>query len=371
MMAKVKLSIRPILDATKRCIFATARFVRRSIPRAYGVGMLFLICWLTFLSIRYLVRSLVSPSSAPAQIVGIPTRLEPEILSTERSAWKAIGAAETPRIPAAHYHRIDSWIEPDRFNDCTRSGCHSALPHSRRKEVRAFLNMHATSIHCGVCHMKTETEPLHLTWYDLETGRSQEPPAILHLYDRLTSRTDSNEVNEIDKNSQQELVRLMKLAAHDAGDSKSLNQLARHFGAVRPGSPAFMRLMEEAKIALPRYFRGEYGAKIALLSDDGQPLLSHPNTAKGVQSFLQSGEKWSDGEREKILERIHPLRRETPLKCSACHVADDSLIPFERLGYPNPRIRSLIDPVIFQMIEHIDSGQSFEMPRFLTPKNSR
>ena len=362
-MTNAKFSIRSIIDAARRGALSVIRFIPSLIRRAYGLALLVFICWLTFLSIRYLVRSLLVPSATPEQIVGIPKRLGPDILGTDQSAWKAIAAAETPRMPPAHYHRIDSWIDPDRFNDCTRSGCHGPLPHGRSQEVRAFLNMHATSIHCGVCHMTTESEPLKLAWYDLETGQAQSPPAILRVYETLTAPRDG----DFDRDFQRQVVHLLKLAAKDVGDSNGLEQLRQHFRAARPGSAAFARLVEGATTALPRYFRGEYGAKLALVSKADEPILGHPGTASDVQAFLNDGAPLSERQREDLIERIHPRRREQALTCSACHSKGESLIAFEDLGYPPARLRALSDPLVFQMIENIDAGVPFELPRFLTP----
>src|SRR5690606_8055967 len=104
--------------------------------------------------------------------------------------------------PLAHYHRIDSWIEPDPFNDCARSGCHAPLPHARRKEVRAFLNMHATSIHCGVCHFQTDREPLNLGWYDLDHGEVRAEPAILQAYAMITNADSTARIESGDRDAQ-------------------------------------------------------------------------------------------------------------------------------------------------------------------------
>lgn len=366
-MTKSSSSIKDIFSAAWRAMFAVARFIRRLIPRLYGLGMLVLICWLTFLSIQYLVSSLVVPSQAPDKIVAIPRRMDTQILSTDQSAWEAIAAAETPRMPPAHYHRVDSWIEPDSLNDCTRSGCHGPLPHGRNKAVRAFLNMHATTVHCGVCHMTSETFPLRVTWYDLESGKSQGPPAVLRLFERLTTLTSSDRTAEYTNAEKDELVDLIVAASKDVGGSNTLDELVRHFKAIRASSLGFPRLLNDTLAVLPRFFRGEYGAKLALKNDAGLPILGHPDSEKAVQEFLTAADSIAPETREAILKRVHPRKRETALNCTACHTPDKSEIDFEGLGYPAARIHALSDPVIFQMIEHIDAGRTFEMPTFIAP----
>jgi len=366
-MTKSKFSILSLFNLIGRGLRGTARLMRHAIPRLYGLALLLFICWLTFLSIRYLVRSLLVPTQTPEQIVGIPRRMEPELLATERADWKAITAAETPRMPPAHYHRVDSWIDPDRFNDCSRSGCHGPLPHARNKAVRAFLNMHATSIHCGVCHMETDDHPLSMTWYDLETGAAQDPPAILTLYERLNDIRPDEEDANILKQQHQELVALMQRTAKDMPEARALRQLVEHFEAVRPGSRTYERLLEETRGIIPRYFRGEYGAKLALQAEDGAVILGHPDTSEAVAKFLADGDQLAPDDREQLLTKVHPLRRAKAYTCTECHRADASLVPLAQLGYPPARIEALSDPIVFEMIENIDAGRSFELPQFLAP----
>jgi len=368
-MTKSKFSILSIVDLLWRGVRATGRMIRHAVPRVYGLAMLLVICWLTFLSIRYLVRSLLVPTQTPEQIVGIPRRMEPELLATERDDWRAITAAETPRVPPAHYHRVDSWIEPDSLNDCTRSGCHGPLPHAKNKAVRAFLNMHATSIHCGVCHMATDDHPLKMTWYDLDTGAAQASPAILRLYQRLTEiNRNETEANAL-KEQHRELVALIQRTAKDLPNASALEQLVEHFEAVRPGSKAYQRLLDETQEIIPRYFRGEYGAKLALKAEDGAPILAHPETSDDVAKYLAQGNQLAPEQRDQLLEKIHPLRRDSAYRCTECHSADASLVPFSQLGYPAARIDALSDPIVFEMIENIDAGRPFEMPQFIAPQS--
>lgn len=336
---------------------------RAVLPRAYAAGLMLLICYVTFRAVRYLILGLTT-TGAPAKIVELPRRLDRDLLGTERSAWRALGGTMNTRSPLAHYHRLDGWIAPDHFNDCARSGCHAPLPHSKRKEVRAFLNMHATSIHCGVCHMKTDERPLGLTWYDLETGQSTSPPAVLEAYRLLQSREAPTVEDAAAKAMQSQLVDLLRRADQSAGGVPALRELAGHFAAARAGSDVFAMIWTQARDVLPRHFRGEYGAKLALRQPgNGEPVLGHPNTEGAVREYLRRGDKADTAERKQLLEAVHPRKRDSALHCTDCHTTKDGLVDFSKAGYPPGRIEALTSPTIARMIEHINSGQSMNLPR--------
>jgi hypothetical protein len=350
----------------RRAIFSTARAFRAVLPRAYAAALIVLICYVTFLAVRYLIASL-RESGPPAQITEIPTRLDAQALATERSVWRGMEATPNPRTPLAHYHRLDSWIHPDHYNDCARGGCHAPLPHSKRKEIRAFLNMHATSIHCGVCHMQTDQRPLPLVWYDLASGKTQPPPSILEAYHLLMNTTSAPAAESAARELQRRLVNLLRRATKETGGSASLKTLTDHFAAVRAASPAFGELLDSARTLLPSHFRGEYGAKLALKDHTGRPVLGHPDTESAVRDFLARGQSVSGDERAQLLAAVHPRKREIALHCTDCHTTDRSLVDFSKAGYPPARLESLTSPIVFRMIEHINSGRPFNLPQVVVP----
>ncbi|RIK63321.1 MAG: hypothetical protein DCC65_16155 [Planctomycetota bacterium] len=342
------------------------RFLRNAVPRIYATAIMFVIVWLTFLAVRYLVTSLAIASGPPPQIVALPTRLDRAALREGRSAFAALDAAEHPRSPLAHYHRLGGWVQPDTFNDCTRSGCHNPLPHAKRKEVRAFLNMHATSIHCGVCHMEGDRVPRPLVWYGLDAGKPGDPPSLLQAYAMLTAPDAASMWKRDGDAAQKKLVHLLNSAARESGDVPALARLAEHFEAYRVGSKAFDQMLTDGPAALARHFRGEYGAKLALRDErTGRPLLGHPNTGPAVAEWFARKDTAVGEEATKLLEAVHPMRRASALTCTDCHRTQGSLIDFPKLGYPEARIRSLIDPVVFSMIEHINAGRPFNLPAVL------
>lgn len=337
---------------------AAGRGVLQLLRRIYAVVLIAVIVWLTFSALRYLFSSLFSPLQTPAQIAGVPRRLDESLLSGGRPDWLGLQSVENPRGPLAHFHRFDTWIESDRFNDCTRSGCHATLPHNRSKELRAFLNMHATTLQCGVCHMKSDAEPLPVTWYSLDNGKPTGVPAAL----RTIAWLDAHPEPVIDATGQRQLVDLLRAAAAEAQGDEQLIRLARQVEGVRPATPALARFAAQARDAVARVFHGSYGAKMALRGSDGAPIFGHPNTKAAVQDWLSNAGTAAGPTRDALLAAVHPTRREKPLMCDNCHTATGARIDFAGMGYPASRIRLLSTAPIFDMIRHIGEGRAFHLP---------
>lgn len=342
-----------------------------SAQRIYAAVLIVVIVWLCFLTVRYLVRGLIAPAETPAQIAAVPRQLDESILHGAPRDWLGLSSVENPRAPASHYHRFDSWLQNDPYNDCTRSGCHSPLPHARRKEDRAFLNMHATSIHCGVCHFKDEERPRNVTWYSLASGKPGPRPPLLDAFDWLARwsaarRASSAPIAESDEFStpkaQAELVRMLRRSADEGQAPPQLARVAEDIRAVRAGSPQYERLLGSAEDAVRSALRGSYGSKLAARDDAGKPMLAHPDTRDAVKDWLARGQSLERAEREQVLARVHPLRREKALECSECHRADNPRLDFARLGYPAARVQTLVTSRVFEMIQNIRDGRSFYLP---------
>ena len=344
---------------------AVWRGIKSVLRRAYALGLIVLITWVSYRAFQYLFVALLAPSEAPQQITGIPERLDAATLATQQAEWQGLSSVTFARQPAAHYHRIDTWIQPDPRNNCTTSGCHAPLPHQERKETRAFLNMHATSIHCGACHMEHEAAPLPLGWYALDTGERVDAPSVLRAYEALLDLTESGAAAPEDL--RRRVVELMKRAAAETNAAPGLIKLARHFSAVRITSEAFDKLARAALTEMPRHFRGEYAAKIALTDASGATNLAHPGTQDAVRRYLEAPANLDDAARLKLLNEIHPLRRSVPRGCGDCHGQDARLVDWRSLGYPPLRVGELTDPLVARMIAHIAAGQPFHLPQFLAP----
>lgn len=69
-----------------------------------------------------------------------------------------------------------------------------------------------------------------------------------------------------------------------------------------------------------------------------------------------------------MLAAVHPLKRDQPLQCTNCHTTDVPLIDFAKAGYPDARFQALINPVVFRMIEHINSGRPMHLPQLGNPR---
>jgi len=355
---------RPPGEVLRGMLRAIGRAAASLIRRAYALALIVVVLGLSWRALRYLVVSLIFAAPPPPQITQLPTRLGGDVLRTRQREFAGVVATEHARSPLAHYHRLDGWFQPDRFNDCTRSGCHAPLPHAQRKEVRAFLNMHATSMHCGVCHMQGDETPLPLTWYELENGQACGPPPLLRAYARVDALA-AHPAGELTRAQQGDLVALLRAATRVANDEPSLAGLTEHFAAVRAGSEEFLRLLDVARHTLPRFFRGEYGAKLARRGADGPPHLAHPHTAAAVRQYLAQGGGLSREERERLLAEVHPLRREKSRTCAECHSAEGSLIDFAALGYPLRRVRDLQKNPVVQQVMRIESGEPFYLPGVL------
>jgi hypothetical protein len=347
------------------------RLMLEPVRRLYAAGIIALVLWLSFLAIRYLIVTLMFPVPAPAQITGIPRRLTEAMLETRRTQWPGVVDNENPRAPLAHYHRLDEWIEPDRFNSCTQSGCHAPLPHARHKEVRAFLNMHATSLNCAVCHLQAGQRPLRTVWYDLSSGQPRPAPDALWAYGWLMSEEGRQELANPTASTQNKLVALLRGAARESDNVPALKQLADHTAAVRYSSEAFQQLVEAARSTLPRHFRGEYGAKLTLLDPESQqPVLAERGTEGAVQAYLRESQTAEPGRKQQLLAAVHSNLRADMLHCTECHTAAGGLLDFAAAGYPPARIEALTHAVIFKMIEHIAAGQPFHLPSFVRPLES-
>lgn len=355
----------------KRAASPLVRVVRIALKvafRLYVLGVIVLVGWLSYNALRYLVVSLMFASPPPATITELPTRMDGSILRASPSSWAALQAAEDPRAPLAHYHGIDGWFQLDVFNGCTRSGCHGPMPHNERKEVRAFLNMHATSIHCGVCHIQFEASPLRLAWYSLSDGRLRDAPALVRAYGWLVAPEGRQALAAPTAAIQAELVQLLRTAAVESGGDHTLSRLAEELAAARHTSDVFQALVETARVQVPLRFHGQYGAKLALRDgSSGQLLLAYPNTEDAVTEFLQPGATADPAQRDALLERVHPRQRAQSLNCTSCHRPEKSLVDLPGAGYPPERIASLQAGWVFRAIESISEGVPLHLPDFASP----
>jgi len=315
------------------------RLLLEVVKRGYALGVIVLVAWLSYGALHYLVVTLMYPTAVPEQLTGVPTRL-------------------------------DGWLQPDPVNDCARSGCHSPFPHSGQKETRAFLNMHATSLHCGVCHMTEATTPLPLVWYDLRSGAATDTPALLDAFAWVTGPAGAAALETPTAEAQTAIVGLLRTALRQSDGDPNLERLVARLAGPRFSSPEFRAALEDLRAALPRFFRGEYGAKLALRGANGQPVLGHPDTASAVRDFLARGADADAATRDELLARVHPRKRPAPLDCTACHQADgDRVVDLGAAGYPPARRAMLEQGWVVTAVQNMRDGRPLYLPGFVTPEH--
>lgn len=339
------------------------------IIRTYAIVLIAVVLYLSLSAFLYLVNNLMLAGPPPDRIVDLPKKLNAEVLAKPTAEFTAVVETDNVRTPLSHYHKIDTWYIPDRANGCTTSGCHAPLPHGANKANRAFLNMHAMTLHCGVCHMEVADEhpPLPLEWYNPISGAPSEPPPLLRAYGWLMAH-QATPKSELTPADQATIVSLLQAAVNAAGGEPSLEALAQHFAAVRVQSPAFQQILAAAPDTVAYQFRGAYGAKLALIdAQTGAPLLQHPGSEAAVAEFRARGDELTGEARADVLNRVHTRRRSNTRRCTDCHTPTNSLVDLAGLGYPPARIERLTHPLLMEAVQRIADGQTFYMPGFVGP----
>jgi len=71
------------------------------------------------------------------------------------------------------FHKSERNAVMDNQNLCV--SCHGDIPHDKKKEIRAFLNMHAFFMGCETCHIRTEDKmETRYIWYNKTTGEEKD-----------------------------------------------------------------------------------------------------------------------------------------------------------------------------------------------------
>jgi hypothetical protein len=130
--------------------------------------------WLTV----YLIGTL-GMKKAPEDSIRESGNFESIIALTEKNVDRYLGEWEfsEPHLPG-HFHHIGRWYEPDRWNFCIH--CHGPIPHSRKPQLRAFLNMHNLFMSCQVCHslQRDQDAPARFGWVGISDGRLTSNPEM-------------------------------------------------------------------------------------------------------------------------------------------------------------------------------------------------
>jgi hypothetical protein len=191
-----------------------------------------------------------------------------------------------------HFHHIVDYPETPEALRPTCYICHSKLPHSKTKKIRAMLNMHTNFFACETCHLKIEEgETVTYKWYS-PLEKNPKGPFFGTSYD-----PDSGELKY----------------SHD-----SLSKIA------------------------PFYKRGEELTSTI-------HLQNAPMARDYVKVRDQLTPEQRDGITKKFHEDIHPKGPE----CHTCH-SSKSILDFKNLEFSEKRIVDLENLSIKGMITKYD-----------------
>ncbi|MFH1746185.1 MAG: cytochrome b/b6 domain-containing protein [Planctomycetota bacterium] len=338
-----------------------SKFGRNLLRRAYSLAVAGAYAIVAFIALRFLILMLVTRQTAPVEIIDIPTRLDADVFfAAAMSVEHQPASVHRARGPLAHFHQIPQWFQPDPGNTCTTAGCHSPLPHGKRVEVRAFLNMHATFVDCTVCHAQAAEESHEAHWFSLADRQPTDTPAILRLAARLE---DLEEVQPDQAEAlRDELIGLLREALPVAGNHRQLQDWLLRLATTHPRNRAFNFIVDDMRDNIHIHVHGEYGAKIGLFVD-GQ-LLGAPSPAKqaAIRDFLKRRADMSAAERDATFKTLCKGIIPSGTMCTPCHSANPTLIDMATVGYAAKRVLELSNSSITRSIISIEQGQPFYLP---------
>lgn len=337
-----------------------------AVVRAYAFIIMAVVVWTGYTAAAYLYRTVFQPIKPPSAMLEWQGQTEKKALHQTEARGITVPAV---RAPLGHYHGVDRWFQPDVRNGCISSGCHDPVPHSRSKALRAFANLHATTMTCEVCHSPSYAVPMPAAWANIRTGDKQEPPAILRLIGHLAAAKADAPATEPAAATKpvedmtafsQTTIRLLRQAIEVIGGDPALNYLALQIETSEPGSPVWRRAVEQLRSELPNHARGEYGAKISLLTPT--PELRPVQHDFGPLIGEYFSRTINKTQREAISQQIHQGVIAAPQGCKACHRAAQPLLDFAALGYTPNRVKALTTAPIAEMMQQIHKGQPFNLP---------
>ncbi len=333
-----------------RVLKKTGRFI----VRAYALAIMLLILWAGYTAIAFLFNAVFRPIHVSPEFLAWQGSLDAEALRQEHVAGVTGPAA---RAPLSHYHRVDRWFQPDPHDGCTASGCHSPLPHGRSKELRAFANLHATFMDCRMCHQSPGSSPMPTMWVSTRTGRAQGVPPILELAKRLEGARPEEDV----KAFHADMTSLLQQSIDVMGGEPALSNLLLRLRTSEPNSPVWRRARDQLAVELPAHARGEYGAKIAPRADDAQRARAAAELAELTRRYRAAA--GGSREREECLKEIHAGLLAKPRACLACHGGEPARLDFESLGYSVRRAADLRKTSIAKLMQDIQGGKPFYLPK--------
>ncbi len=328
--------------------------VGRVIVRAYALTILLLVLWTGYIAVSYLFHSVFSAETVPPNI----RRWErPVTLNTLHAAAEGTVAELPRRAPYAHFHGVGAILEAGPPAGCSTSGCHQPLPHTQRKEIRAFANFHTTFLDCQMCHAKQLEGRADARWVRTADNEPTDPPAALRLVALLETKAEA--LRDTPAAVHDDLLRFLRETVDVAGRDPILDYLRIQIETSEPGSPAWRHAVTQLAAELPNHTRGEYGTKIALAdARSGDRRDMEVETERYLSAAPNSPA------REQAYEKLHDDVLAEPKGCVACH-AEPARLDFEKLGYPPSRAAVLKAAPIAHMTQQILDGKAFHLPRLL------
>ncbi len=337
--------------------------IGRIIVRVYALVILLIVLWTGYAAIAYLAKYVFTSGEVPTKF------LDPLASGIPVSQPAAPGAATQPvAVPAiSHYHRDTQEFAFVGVAGCTTSGCHTLLPHTQRKEVRAFANFHSTFLDCASCHDADVKSPAPAVWLDNQSGTPAEPPALLRLMSAIDAGSDAiqNRPAEIGPN----LVALLRESEQRVGVDPPLHSALIQLDTSEPGSPVWRQAVTDLRAMLPNRVRGEYGSRITPTAIADQWTSRQDRIAQLTRDFQAAAP--GSAQREQVSRQIHEKVVAKPDACMTCHGTEPARFDFARLGYSEQRIATLKSTPIAQMIQRIRDGQPFHLPKLLEPGNAK
>jgi len=332
--------------------------LRQILRRSYAGILLVSLIMIWVVSLQYLIHNLITRQTAPTEIVEIPKRLDELVLLEQPHDLALTGGVTEPltRGPLAHFHQIPPWFQSDPTGGCTVSGCHYQVPHGKRVETRAFLNMHATFLDCGLCHTERVIQTPQTGWFELHDGKRSAIPAVLRLVSYLerTELSAPDQANDIND----QLILLLNQALIEAGENEQLRAWLVHLETTTPQSKLWDYIIEDIQEGIRLHLHGEYAAKIAVDQGEQRPGMNSLQK-QATKEYLKNLEQLSTEQSEKLLDEIHQGISPEGQICTPCHNSDLPMLDFGALGYSPQRIEALQDSPIARQMQQIQEGKEF------------
>lgn len=336
-----------------------ATFSRELVRRSYAATIMALILIIWFVSMEFLITHLITRETAPTDIIEIPKKLNMAILQASQDEYSPVGGKAEPltRGPLAHFHQIPPWFQTDAAENCTISGCHTQLPHGKKVETRAFLNMHTTFLDCGICHIKQPGPTAAADWFDLDNGARRDTPAVLQLvaFLEIIDRNDAQQLPAINE----KLIALLRQSLAESNNNYQLDAWLVHLETTNPQSRLWQIIIDDMQKGLRLHLHGEYHAKIALDNGSGvRPGLS-VEQKNAVNDYLHNPGNLTVEQSKVLLKTIHQGVSDKGLLCTPCHNTSEPMLDFLDLGYNAKRTEYLQNSPLARQMQQIQQGRDF------------